>query len=271
MPRLAACHLSPGPGHLRHDRLTGRVLWVPAACGAARSSAPFRVAVAAAAVLGADGCTSSSSSAAPRSLRFFTSHEAAVVEAATARIAPGPADDPAEAGAPGSPRGRRDRLHRLDAGRARRSRRGRFSADDLRGRAVEQPAHVRARPHGAVHRAGSGRAHRVAAAPEGWQQQYRQGIATLDKLAGGDFTKASHAKQDKILTMPAASRSRRCCSSTRSRACTPPRNTAATGTWRAGRTSATRATSSPADTPPRRSRGRTGTIRSTRPRWWPTC
>ena len=28
--------------------------------------------------------------------RFFTSHEAAVVEAATARIAPGPADDPAE-------------------------------------------------------------------------------------------------------------------------------------------------------------------------------
>ena len=33
----------------------------------------------------------------------------------------------------------------------------------------------------------------------GWQQQYRQGIATLDRLAGGDFTKASHAEQDKIL------------------------------------------------------------------------
>jgi hypothetical protein len=39
----------------------------------------------------------------------------------------------------------------------------------------------------------------------GWQQQYRQGIATLDKLAGGDFTKASGAKQDKILVMSALS------------------------------------------------------------------
>jgi hypothetical protein len=39
----------------------------------------------------------------------------------------------------------------------------------------------------------------------GWQQQYRQGIAALDKLAGGDFTKASRAKQDKILTMSPAS------------------------------------------------------------------
>ena len=34
--------------------------------------------------------------------RFFTGHQAAVVEAATARIAPGPLDDPAEAGHPGA-------------------------------------------------------------------------------------------------------------------------------------------------------------------------
>ena len=39
----------------------------------------------------------------------------------------------------------------------------------------------------------------------GWQQQYRQGSATLDKLAGGDFTNASHAKQDKILAGSGAS------------------------------------------------------------------
>jgi hypothetical protein len=32
-----------------------------------------------------------------------------------------------------------------------------------------------------------------------WQDQYRQGIESLDKLAGGDFTKASHRQQDKIL------------------------------------------------------------------------
>ena len=39
----------------------------------------------------------------------------------------------------------------------------------------------------------------------GWQQRYRQGIATLDKLAGGDFTKASAAAQDKILAGSGAS------------------------------------------------------------------
>ena len=38
-----------------------------------------------------------------------------------------------------------------------------------------------------------------------WQDQYRKGIATLDKLAGGDFTKASAAAQDKILAGSGAS------------------------------------------------------------------
>ena len=38
----------------------------------------------------------------PAKLLFFTAHQAAVVEAATARIAPGPRDDPAEAGHPGA-------------------------------------------------------------------------------------------------------------------------------------------------------------------------
>ncbi len=32
----------------------------------------------------------------------------------------------------------------------------------------------------------------------GWRRQYASGIATLDKLAGGDFTKVSPADQDKI-------------------------------------------------------------------------
>jgi hypothetical protein len=40
---------------------------------------------------------------------------------------------------------------------------------------------------------------------QAWQQQYRQGIANLDKLAGGDFTKASAAVQDKILAGSGAS------------------------------------------------------------------
>jgi len=38
-----------------------------------------------------------------------------------------------------------------------------------------------------------------------WQKQYRQGIASLDKLAGGDFTKAPATRQDKILTMSSVS------------------------------------------------------------------
>jgi gluconate 2-dehydrogenase gamma chain len=41
----------------------------------------------------------------------------------------------------------------------------------------------------------------------GWQQQYASGIATLDKLAGGDFTKANPAEQDKILAEAGAFRS----------------------------------------------------------------
>ena len=60
------------------------------------------VVAASAAILGTGGCTSSSGSASPRTWRFFTAHQAAVIEDAAARIAPGPADDPAEAGHPGA-------------------------------------------------------------------------------------------------------------------------------------------------------------------------
>src|SRR5260370_42337089 len=60
-------------------------------------------AVASTAVLASSGCTSPAGHpSGVRVLRFFTSHEAAVVEHATARIAPGPRDDPAEAGHPGA-------------------------------------------------------------------------------------------------------------------------------------------------------------------------
>ena len=86
------------------------------------------------------GCTSSSKSApAARVLRFFTSHQAAVVQDATARIAPGPHDDPAEAGHPGAREA--DVTGYID------TMLGALQGDnppDLRGRPVEQPAHVRA-------------------------------------------------------------------------------------------------------------------------------
>jgi hypothetical protein len=161
------------------------------------------VAVASAAVLSAAGCTPSSGSAGPPARRFFTSHEAAVVEAATARIAPGPSDDPAEAGHPGAREadvtgyidGMLAALGSLDdaaplvfAGGPWSNRH--TSGPDLMARFI---------PLDPVARIAWRRRLTL------WQQQYRQGIATLDKLAGGDFTKVSNAERDKILAGSGAS------------------------------------------------------------------
>jgi hypothetical protein len=162
------------------------------------------VAVASAAVLGAEGCTSSASPASSgRTLRFFTADQAAVVEAATARIAPGPADDPAEAGHPGAREA--DVTGYIDSMLGALG-----SLDDA------APLVFAGGPWSNRHTSGPDlMAHFLPLDPvgriawrrrlTGWQQQYRQGIATLDKLAGGDFTKASRTKQDKILVMSALS------------------------------------------------------------------
>jgi hypothetical protein len=159
------------------------------------------IAVASAAVLGTEGCTSSASSA--RTFRFLTSHQAAVIEAATARIAPGPADDPAEAGHPGAREA--DVTGYID------SMLGALGAlDDA------APLVFAGGPWSNRHTSGPDlMAHFATLDPVAriawsrrltdWQRQYRQGIATLDKLGGGDFTKASRTKQDKILVMPAVS------------------------------------------------------------------
>ena len=159
------------------------------------------IAVASAAVLGTEGCTSAAPPA--RTLNFFSSHQAAVVEAATARIAPGPSDDPAEAGHPGAREA--DVTGYID------SMLGALGALGDAG-----PLVFAGGPWSNRHTSGPDlMAHFVALDPvaqiawrrrlAGWQQQYRQGIAALDKLAGGGFTKASHARQDKILTMSSVS------------------------------------------------------------------
>jgi gluconate 2-dehydrogenase gamma chain len=160
------------------------------------------VAVASAAVLSSSGCTSSSTSSATRVRRFFTDHEAAVVEDATARIAPGPGDDPAEVGHPGAREaGVTDYIDMML---------GMLSALD--GAAPGPPPVFAGGPWSNRHTSGPDlMASFIALDPvrtiawrrrlEGWQERYRQGIANLDKLAGGDFTKASPADQDKILVM----------------------------------------------------------------------
>lgn len=147
---------------------------------------PRRVVIASAAVLGLAGCTSSAAGAS----QFFTAHQAAVVEAATARLAPGPHDDPAEAGHPGA----------REAG-----------VTNYIDRMLGQTPMIFAGGPWSNRHADSGDAMASFISPDpvtaiawrrrlaGWRRQYTSGIATLDKLAGGDFAKAAPDKQDTIL------------------------------------------------------------------------
>lgn len=139
--------------------------------------------------------------------RFFSGHQAAVVEDATARIAPGPGDDPAEAGHPGAREagvtGYIDAM--LGALAA-------LAAVDASGGGDGAPVPVifADGPWSNRHTSGPDlMASFIALDPVSriawrkrladWQRQYTRGIAALDKLAGGDFTKAAPADQDKIL------------------------------------------------------------------------
>jgi hypothetical protein len=150
--------------------------------------------VASGVVLGTASCTSSPRTQA--AWKFFTTHQAAVIEDATARIAPGPEDDPAERGHPG----------------AREADVTRYIDTMLS--ALEQDKVFAGGPWSSRHTSGpdlmamflpldpvSAIAWRKRLA--GWQQQYRQGIAALDKLAGGNFTTVHKTAQDTILAKPA--------------------------------------------------------------------
>jgi hypothetical protein len=154
---------------------------------------------AAAAVLGSCGCTSPPA-AGVRVPRFFTSHQAAVVRDATARIAPGPRDDPAEAGHPGAREagvadyidimlgalgaldGDQDPPPVIFAG-------GPWSNRHAPGRDPME-AFLRLDPVARI-------AWRRRLAD--WRRRYTRGIAALDRMAGGDFTRAAPTYQDKIL------------------------------------------------------------------------
>ena len=134
----------------------------------------------------------------PTAFRFFTAHQAAVVEAATARIAPGPRDDPAEAGHPGAREagvtGYIDAL--LAASRTGKV----FAGGPWSNRHTSGPnLMARFAPLDPVAKIAWRK--RLA----GWQDQYRLGIEHLDKLAGGDFTKKTRAQQDKILATQSVS------------------------------------------------------------------
>ena len=151
---------------------------------------------------GLAACTSSPKRE-PATLRFFTAHQAAVVEAATARIAPGPHDDPAEAGHPGA----------REAGVT-------GYIDTMLGavqdRAPQTDQVFAGGPWSNRHTSGPNLMARFVPLDPvakiawrkrltGWQTQYTQGIKDLDTLAGGDFTTRTHAQQDKILATQSVS------------------------------------------------------------------
>ena len=155
-----------------------------------------------AAVLAASGCTSPPKD---RSLRFFTSHQAAVVEDATARIAPGPADDPAEKGHPGAREA--DVTGYID---------GMLGALAALSDTSPPPMIFAGGPWSNRHTSGPDLMARFAALDPvariawrkrlaAWQDQYATGIAALDRLAGGDFTKTTRPTQDQVLAMPPVS------------------------------------------------------------------
>jgi Gluconate 2-dehydrogenase subunit 3 len=159
-------------------------------------------------VLAAAACTSPARPTPkpePAQRRFFTPHQAAVVTAATARIAPGPHDDPAEQGHPGAREA--DVTGYIDT---------MLGALAALGDDKTPPMIFADGPWSNRHTSGPDLMARFATLDPvakiawrkrltAWQDQYRKGINNLDKLAGGDFTKATQDKQDKILATASVS------------------------------------------------------------------
>ena len=126
--------------------------------------------------------------------RYLTPHQAAVLDAATRRLIPGPEDCPLEFGSPGAHEA--NVVNFLDR---------MLSVFDV------MPADVHAGGPWS-NRAGGAEDYMAIFVPlnraqtYAWQQrltqlrnQYTSGIALLDQLAGGDFTAVKPAKQDLIL------------------------------------------------------------------------
>ena len=131
---------------------------------------------------------------AAQAFEFFTAHQADVVREASARLIPGPSDDPLEAGHPGAREANVVRYidvllaafahtpPKIFAGGPWSDRNGgdeNYMADFV-GLSPYQEATWR---------------RRIA----GLQATYRAGITALDQAAGGDFMKASPDDQDSIL------------------------------------------------------------------------
>ncbi|UOZ06934.1 gluconate 2-dehydrogenase subunit 3 family protein [Amycolatopsis sp. WQ 127309] len=131
-------------------------------------------------------------------LRYFTTHQASVLDAATRRLVPGPQDDPLEAGHPGA--AELGVVSYLD------TMLGLFTFDPPRiftggpwsDRPAGGPDHMATFTHPGAASAQAWRA-RIA----DLQARYTAGIADLDKSAGGDFAAAGPLRQDAVLASAA--------------------------------------------------------------------
>jgi hypothetical protein len=145
--------------------------------------------------LGPDLLMRTWAAAAAESFHFFDDHQAAVVREATARLIPGPMDDPTEVGHPGAREaGVVDYISTLlaafsfatppiHAGGPFSDRPDPAQTDDMATfvpltRMQEQAWRMRVTQ---------------------LQQTYRDGVVMLDRLAGGDFASAPAATQDSVL------------------------------------------------------------------------
>jgi hypothetical protein len=146
--------------------------------------------------LGPDLVIRAMAAAADPTFRFFDAHQAAVVREATARLIPGPTDDPQEVGHPGA----------REAGVV-------VYIDTLLAAFAVQPTPPIHAGGPFSNRPDPSRPDNMATfvpltrmQTDAWkkridqlQQTYRDGVALLDRLAGGDFAAADAASQDAAL------------------------------------------------------------------------
>ena len=138
-----------------------------------------------------DACTRNSGTSSPR---VFSDHQSSVVREATARLIPGPTEDPSEKGHPGAREANVTRYIETMLGALSFhpaeifasgpfSNRGGSTTDDMATFIGLTPAQSAAWSK------------RIA----GLREQYASGIVALDKLAGGDFVAVPAATKDAIL------------------------------------------------------------------------
>jgi hypothetical protein len=124
----------------------------------------------------------------------FTRHQAAVVREATARLIPGPYDDPAERGHPGAREADVVRFIDTMLGCLDGSPQRVFAGGPFSNRAG-WPVDDMAQFIGLTSSQAYGWRIRLAT----WRQAYRTGIVALDDLTGGDFTTATATERDRAL------------------------------------------------------------------------